>query len=142
MISSELLAQLKKHEGFRSKPYLCTAGKLTIGYGRNLDDVGIDQSEADSLLRNDIYAAIRELDKYPWAAELDQVRFDAMTNFMFNIGAGTFAKFKKMIAAMEAKDYGRASMELLDSRYAKQVGQRALDVSYMIEIGEYPPEGL
>ena len=142
MISSELLAQLKKHEGFRSKPYLCTAGKLTIGYGRNLDDVGIDQSEADSLLRNDIYAAIRELDKYPWAAELDQVRFDAMTNFMFNVGGRTFAMFKKMIAAMEAKDYGSASMELLDSRYAQQVGQRAVDVSYMIEVGEYPPDAL
>ena len=142
MISSELLAQLKKHEGFRSKPYICTAGKLTIGYGRNLDDVGINKFEADNLLRNDIYAAIRELDRYPWAAELDQVRFDAMVNFMFNVGANTFAKFKKMIAAMEDKSYERASMELLDSRYAKQVGQRALDVSYMIEIGEYPPEGL
>jgi len=142
MISSELLAQLKKHEGFRSKPYLCTAGKLTIGYGRNLDDVGIDQSEADNLLRNDVYAAIRELDRYPWAAELDQVRFDAMVNFMFNVGANTFAKFEKMIAAMESKNYERASMELMDSLYAKQVGNRAVDVSYMIEVGEYPPEGL
>ena len=142
MISSELLAQLKKHEGFRSKPYICTAGKLTIGYGRNLDDVGINKFEADNLLRNDIYAAIRELDRYPWAAELDQVRFDAMVNFMFNVGANTFAKFKKMIAAMEDKSYERASMELLDSRYAQQVGKRAQDVSYMIEVGEYPPDGL
>ena len=142
MISSEFLEQLKKHEGFRSKPYICTAGKLTIGYGRNLDDVGIDQSEADSLLRNDIYAAIRELDKYPWAASLDQVRFDAMVNFMFNVGASTFSKFEKMIAAMEAKNYERASMELLNSLYAKQVGQRAVDLSYMIEVGEYPPDQL
>ena len=142
MISSELLEQLKKHEGFRSKPYLCTAGKLTIGYGRNLDDVGIDQSEADNLLRNDVYAAIRELDRYPWAAELDQVRFDAMVNFMFNVGANTFAKFEKMIAAMESKNYERASMELMDSLYAKQVGQRAVDLSYMIEVGEYPPDQL
>jgi len=142
MISPELLEQLKKHEGFRSKPYICTAGKLTIGYGRNLDDAGIDQSEADTLLRNDIYAAIRELDKYPWAAELDQVRFDAMVNFMVNVGAHTFSKFEKMIAAMEAKSYDRASMELMDSLYAKQVGKRAVDLSYMIEVGEYPPEGL
>jgi len=142
MISSELLAQLKRHEGFRSYPYLCTSGKLSVGYGRNLEDVGVTHAEAEYLLKNDVYAAIRELDKYPWAAELDQVRFDAMVNFMFNVGANTFAKFKKMIAAMEAQDYGRASMEILDSRYAKQVGQRAQDVSYMIEVGEYPPGGL
>ena len=142
MISSELLAQLKKHEGFRSKPYLCTSGKLSVGYGRNLEDVGVTKTEAEYLLKNDVYTAIRELDKYPWAAELDQVRFDAMVNFMFNVGANTFSKFKKMIAAMEAKDYGRASMELMDSRYARQVGQRAVDLSYMIEVGEYPPEGL
>jgi len=142
MISDELLNQLKKHEGFRSKPYICTAGKLTIGYGRNLDDVGINQFEADNLLRNDIYAAIRELDKYPWAASLDQVRYDAMVNFMFNVGSRTFSMFKKMIAAMEAKKYDRASMELMDSRYAKQVGQRAVDLSYMIEVGEYPPDTL
>jgi len=142
MISSEFLEQLKKHEGFRSKPYICTAGKLTIGYGRNLDDVGISQSEAENLLSNDIYAAIRELDKYPWAASLDQVRFDAMVNFMFNVGASTFSKFEKMIAAMEAKHYERASMELLNSLYAKQVGQRAVDISYMIEVGEYPPDQL
>jgi len=142
MISSELLNQLKKHEGFRSYPYLCTSGKLTIGYGRNLQDVGITQAEAETLLKNDVYTAIRELDKYSWAANLDQVRYDALVNFMFNVGGRTFAMFKKMIAAIEAGNWERASMELLDSRYAKQVGQRAQDVSYMLEVGEYPPDNL
>ena len=65
-----------------------------------------------------------------------------MVNFMLNVAGNTFSKFEKMIAAMEAKNYERASMELLNSLYAKQVGQRAVDLSYMIEVGEYPPDQL
>ena len=45
---------LIRHEGLKLKPYLCTAGKLTIGVGRNIQDRGITYQEAMMLLENDI----------------------------------------------------------------------------------------
>ncbi|WP_246239935.1 glycoside hydrolase family protein [Pseudoalteromonas caenipelagi] len=49
--------QIKKHEGFRQFPYYCTGGKLPIGYGLNLGDVGINEEEAEQLLAKDIQEA-------------------------------------------------------------------------------------
>lgn len=63
-----LIEQLKRHEGFSAKPYFCTANKLTIGYGRNLDDVGITESEASELLRQDIARARHDVCEYCFCA--------------------------------------------------------------------------
>ena len=51
---SNLIEQLKRHEGKRLFPYHCTANKLTIAYGRNLDDVGVTEEEAELMLVNDV----------------------------------------------------------------------------------------
>jgi lysozyme len=138
MISSELLEQLKRHEGFRQFPYKCSQGFLTVGYGRNLDSVGVNEDEALGMLLHDAYKAVRLLDNYKWFSALDEVRQDALINFMFNVGPGTFAKFKKMIAALEDRDYNEAAAQLLDSRYAQQVGKRAQEVAQMLRTGERP----
>lgn len=130
---------LKRHEGFRSSFYKDSLGHETIGYGRLITEAkGISEAEAEHLLNNDIYEAIRHLDKYPWAQNLDQVRYEALVDFMFNVGPNTFAKFKKMITALENGLWEDASNELIDSRYAKQVGYRAHELSYMITFGRYP----
>lgn len=47
---SRLHDMLIRHEGLRLKPYHDTVRKLTIGIGRNLDDVGITHEEALILL--------------------------------------------------------------------------------------------
>jgi lysozyme len=63
---------LKKHEGLRLKPYRCSADKLTIGYGRNLDDVGISEEEAEMLLLNDLLTANIEVEnRFVWFEDLD-----------------------------------------------------------------------
>lgn len=132
----ELIEMLIRHEGLKLKPYRCSEGYLTIGVGHNLDTNGISEDIAFALLREDIVSAKVNLSKYSFWEELDIVRKDALTDFMFNVGAGTFAKFKNMIAALEAKDYKTASRELLNSRYAKQVGKRAQTIALMISTGE------
>lgn len=137
MLEGKLVEMLKRHEGYRDKPYLCSQGFTTIGYGRNLDAVGITREEAQQMLEHDIYTAVVELDKYQWFMLLDKVRQDALTDFMFNVGAATFAQFKLMIAALQKGDYQEASKQLLDSRYAKQVGDRAQEIAYMIRTGKY-----
>ena len=53
-LMNRIKTQLIRHEGLRLKPYRCTAGKLTIGIGRNLDDCGISQKEAYAMLERDI----------------------------------------------------------------------------------------
>ena len=133
-----LIEQLKKHEGFRAKPYLCTAGKLTIGYGRNLDDVGVTESEAAELLRQDIARARHDVYvNIGFAHLLDDARLDVLINMCFNLGIYRLMGFKKMLTALEQRDYMQASAEMLDSRWARQVGGRAVELAIQMQSGVY-----
>lgn len=135
---SNLLDQLKRHEGMELKPYKCTSDKLTIGIGRNLEDVGISEKEAEMLLQNDVQQVTAQLkEKFPWVLQLDEVRFAALINFTFNVGIGTASKFVNAMALLKAENYDTAADEFLDSRWAKQVGQRAIEVTEQIRTGEW-----
>lgn len=117
---------VRLNEGLRLKPYHCTAGKLTIGYGRNLEDVGITAEEAEMLLYNDLAAADRDLKRaLPWVASLDAARQEALLDMAFNLGISRLLRFKKMLAALQEKDWEGAANQCLDSTYARQVGARA-----------------
>jgi lysozyme len=79
--------QLVRHEGLRLKPYRCTAGKLTIGYGRNLDDRGISKKEAYAMLEKDILDCEQWLiDEIPEVYnKLDEVRQSVLLNMCISI---------------------------------------------------------
>lgn len=121
-----LALHLKRDEGFRAKPYKCTADKLTIGYGRNLDDKGITVQEAEMLLYCDIAEVIEQVHReIPLVAEKPiQIRL-GLYNMAFNLGINGLLKFEKMLYAIEKDDYELAAKEALDSKWAKQVGKRA-----------------
>tara|TARA_R110000824_G_scaffold322611_1_gene509572 strand:+ start:765 stop:1181 length:417 start_codon:yes stop_codon:yes gene_type:complete len=132
-----LKKQLVIDEGLELKPYHCSADKLTIGVGRNIQEVGITKDEALYLLGNDIARCAGECTReFPWFAELTQLRKEAVINLVFNMGMNTFKKFKKTIAFIESGEYERAGTELLDSNYARQVGQRSQRVANMLADGE------
>ena len=119
-------AQLKLDEGKRLKPYRCSAGKLTIGYGRNLDANGISQDEAEFMLDNDIADAENAcLHAFPWFSELSDTRKDAIVNMCFNLGLTKLLEFKKFLKAMAMGAYETAAHEAMDSDWAEQVGDRA-----------------
>lgn len=121
-----MIDRIKKHEGLRLKPYRCTAGKLTIGYGRNLEDNGITEEEAHFLLMNDLKKSWDECCKaFSWISKMDKIRQGVIVELCFNMGLGRLKGFKKMLAACERGDYETASVEMLDSLWARQVGQRA-----------------
>jgi lysozyme len=123
--------QLKTDEGLRLKPYHCTAGALTIGYGRNLDAVGITEAEADIMLRADIEIAERgakALVGNVWE-QLSPARQAVLINMTFNLGRTRLAAFKNFLAALRTADYDTAADEMLDSRWARQVGDRATRLS-------------
>jgi lysozyme len=123
-------------------PYRCPAGHLTIGVGRNLEANGISKAEALAMLSNDIDRAEHDLANILQGYEIGfkQVagpRFDALVNVCFNMGRSRLKKFRKMFAAIKAGDWDLAGKELLDSKYAKQVGRRAVELSIQLSTGRY-----
>lgn len=121
---------IAKNEGLNLKPYRCPAGKLTIGYGHNLDDNGIPQFIADALLQYDMEMAIDNLfDVFGELADnisiISENRYAALLDMMYNLGKPTFLKFTKMIEAIKQGNWQKAADELKDSTYYKQVGNRA-----------------
>ena len=122
--------QLILHEGLKLMPYRCTSDKLTIGVGRNLDDRGISEETAMQMLDEDInivhgelLKAIPEFTSYPNAVQ------ESLVDLAFNMGTPTLLKFKATLAALNSQQMCIASRELLDSKYARQVGQRAVTIS-------------
>ena len=137
----KLIAMLKRHEGAETHVYMCTEDRYTIGVGRNVDPrggLGLSEDEIDYLLSNDVLRCIKELSKeYRWFGDLDDIRQEAVIDVFFCLGATRFRTFSKMIKALEDADYREASIQLLDSRFAKQTGRRAIELAEMIETGSY-----
>lgn len=132
----KLKNELVRDEGLKLKPYKCTAGKLTIGVGRNLDDIGISREEAMVMLDNDIYWSTQSAKEiFPNFDKLSDGRKRAMVNMMFNLGLSRFRGFKNMITAMNAGMFEKASREALNSKWAAQVGDRASRIANLIKNG-------
>lgn len=135
---TKLTAQLIKHEGLKLKPYMDTVGKVTIGVGHNLTDVGLTQDQALYILSGDISQVVQFLtSNCPWFISLDDVRQRAITDLAFDV-RDKLLQFTHMVAAIEAKDWPTASAELLNSTFAKETGQRAHDLAQMLQTGQDP----
>ena len=114
---SKLKQNIIKNEGFESKPYLCPNKKLTIGYGRNLEN-GITEREAVILLENDLLSLKLELeDKLPVFKKLDDIRQNVILEMAYNMGVSNLLKFKNMIEALKKADFKEASKEMLMSKW-------------------------
>jgi lysozyme len=136
MDTQQLREQLERHEGLRLKPYKDTVGKLTIGIGRNLDDKGISREEAFTLLDNDIAEVVRQLEQVDEYQALDEIRQTVLANLCFNVGFKGIIGFKRMWRALAKRDYAAAAAEMLDSKWAKQVGRRATELAEIMRTGE------
>ena len=137
MDKQRLFTQLRLHEGVEHKPYKCTAGYLTIGVGRNIEERGLSDDEIDYILSNDVNIATDELvENFDWYADLDPIRQRVVIDMVFNLGMPRFKQFKNMIAAIESGDWMEASNQMMDSRWAEQVGLRASRLAEMMETGE------
>ena len=131
-----LTDELIRDEGLRLKPYHCTAGKLTIGIGRNIEDNGISETEARYLVQNDILRCVGELDRtIPWWRNLNEARQRALLNMVFNMGISRVLAFKKMLTALQMGQWEEAATQALDSQWAKQVGARSQRIAAAIREG-------
>jgi lysozyme len=123
---AKLAAELRRDEGIKEKLYKCTAGKISIGIGRNLEDRGITRDEAEYLLKNDMAETFADLDRAcPWWKRLTPPQQRGLANMCFNLGLGRLLGFRQMLAALERGDGRAAADHALASLWARQVGERA-----------------
>ena len=148
MTETTLKDRLKHNEGVvknasgRHIVYIDSLGKETIGYGRLLSR-GLSEDEAEYLLRNDIKDSAFDLKRnLPWIESIGKVRYEAIVELVFNIGINNFIGtrmkrgFTNTISALKAGDWNRAADEMLDSRWARQVGNRAVQLSEVVRSGK------
>lgn len=146
-----LKGQLMLHEGLRLCPYKCTAGKLTIGVGHNMDDnplPGYIQSYLDkyseithnmamTLLEQDIEVCAAQLDRHlPWWSTMKECRQHVILDMCFNLGIQGLLGFKNTLKFIEAHEYAKASENMMKSKWAKQVGNRAVVLAQVMKSGK------
>ena len=136
-MNENLIQAIKEHEGYRTFPYRCTANKLTIGYGFNLEDVGLSEEESEIILKLRLQKLHNKLNELHWYAKQNQNRKDALIDMAYNLGYAGLLKFKNMIAALNINDYESAAVEALNSKWAAQVGKRANKIAHIIETGAF-----
>jgi lysozyme len=130
------LDDLRRDEALRLKPYRDTVGKLTIGYGRNLDDCGISRDEAEVMLLADTDAAIRDLDRgLPWWRGLSPDQQRGLANMCFQLGLPKLMRFRTMLAALKAGNGQEAATAALTSKWAAQCPERAQRVAMLLRRG-------
>jgi lysozyme len=133
----KLKTLLVQHESYKQFPYVDTTGHLTIGIGRNLKDRGISLNEALYLLDEDaIYFSNKLSTTLNFWDNLNEARQIALVDMCFNLGLQGLMGFRDMMLAIEANDFDRASQEMLDSKWATQVGERATSLARIMKDGE------
>lgn len=153
MNRSRLLDQLVYDEGEKLSVYQDSEGFWTIGVGRLVDGRrggGISEAESRHLLNNDVDKVLEQAKSFWWFEQLNDVRQEVILNMIFNLGLGArvggtdahpvysgFKGFGQMIRALEQSDYEWAAQESLDSKWATQVGNRALRLAEALRRGEW-----
>lgn len=148
-----LTAQLARHEGTKRDQdglhvaYRCTAGALTIGYGHNLEAKPVPGVTAQSRLNEDQARRLLEIDireaehqlrqTLMWTHSLDPVRYAVLVNMAFNMGINGLLGFRNTLADVERGDYAAASRRMLQSKWARQVGNRARELSEQMRTGQW-----
>ena len=128
-----LLDKIKEHEGFRSSVYQCTQGVDTIGYGFAIKDLELTKEIAEQILIKKIANLESNISKkFEWYHTAPQEAKEVVINMCYQLGLSGFSKFKKTIYLLETEQYEEASVEMLDSLWAKQTPRRAKELSEVI----------
>ena len=139
MNADRLRASVSSHEGCRLLPYRDTVGKVTIGYGRNLTDVGISQAEAEQMLAADLAKAEADVRGHiPFFDSLTDARQNALCELAFNMGIMGLLSFHFMLGNLQNGTYRLAAQDLAASLWSKQVGpKRSGDIQKLISTGAF-----
>jgi len=128
---------LIKHEGLRTTAYTDSLGVWTVGVGHNLQAKPLSMQAVQQILHDDIADSIEDCKGFYWFEGLDEVRQAVVIDMVFNMGIAGFKHFKKTIDHIAMGMYQHAAAEMLDSRWAYQVGKRAEELSKMMTTGKW-----
>ena len=138
MSYAKLVSSVKAHEGFRTTAYQDTEGVWTIGYGTNLQTLTIDQQTAEKFLIEALDEAYEDAADLPEWEYLDTpARRNVVVEMIYNLGFAGYKKFTRARMFMENQDWQSASLEMLDSKWARQVGNRAKRLAGLMRKGNY-----
>jgi lysozyme len=146
-----LITSLQQHEGFRALVYddatglpigpgTVVQGNPTIGYGWALNKLPMSKGFALAHLRSTAQDKIAELlVRAPWVAALDDVRRTVLFELAYNLGVSGLLEFRKMLRALQQQEYVRAGAELVDSKWARDVGPlRSASLRRALVTGQWP----
>jgi lysozyme len=140
MMTQEQIIKLRKsliaHEGLEHYPYVDSMGKITIGIGYNLSARGIDIEWINKQFNEDVSYFYKQLCEFPWYHLLNEDRQIVLIDMAF-MGWKRFLEFETMLKALEKRDYDRAAREMLESRWASEVGDRAKQLAEGMRTGVY-----
>ena len=130
----KLIDEIKKHEGFRDRVYKCTAGVDTIGYGFAIKDLVLDQDIADIILQRKLNQLIKRIKRtFTWYDRIPEKAQNVVVNMCFQLGIGGVSKFKKTLSYFKNHKWQEASVDMLDSKWARQTPHRAVELSNIIK---------
>ena len=133
MISKELqeiVAEIKRHEGYKPRVYTCSEGYDTIGYGFAIKDLVLDEEISTFILMKKLNTLLeRIIIAFPWFQDINVIAKGVVINMCYQLGLRGFGKFKKTIYLLETEQYEDASVEMLNSLWAKQTYNRAKELS-------------
>ena len=128
-----LIKKIKEHEGYRPSVYQCTEGYDTIGYGFAIKDLELSEEICDIILAEKLAKLQFDIsNKFEWFDDSPELVKNVVTNMCYQLGLSGFSKFKQTIYYLETEQYEEASIECLDSLWAKQTPNRAKELSEMI----------
>ena len=133
----KLLESVKKHEGFRDTVYLDTLSKRTVGYGHLCvedhweDGKKYDKEYLEDILEKDLQSAIDQTQDKCSNLKISDDAKTIICEMIFQLGGNGVSKFRKMWQALQQDppDYAEASVQMLDSRWAKQTPNRANEMA-------------
>lgn len=117
-----LIEDIKKEEGYKGFQYDDHLGNPTIGYGTLLP---LSEDEAELILNHRLNRFTSNVKSSLYDLDIKDEAWDILFHMSYQMGVGGLLKFKKMIKALRDQDYKTASIEMLDSRWAKQTPNRA-----------------
>ena len=86
----------------------------------------VSEERVNAVFESDVAKFVSESKKvFPNLDELPEEAQQVIVNMCFNMGAPRLSKFKKFIAAVNDGNWSTAAVEMMDSRWATQVGARA-----------------
>ena len=130
----KLIESIKKHEGYVGVVYKDSLGIDTIGYGFAIKDLELDEDICEIILERKLHALEDSINlKFSWYKYMPQEIKDVVMEMCYQLGVTGVSKFKKTIAYLQNKQWEEASVEMLDSLWARQTPNRAKELSNRVK---------